>query len=274
MQDFIAEITKDKAGRLTYFMLPFNAKEVFDKSEGTIYVKGTINEVPYRSKLLSRGSGKYIMTLDKVFQKSIGFSGGTFSVHVVMSLDNVNVKGGVDAGFMPVSGTMDVVTAIKTRQSIRQFTSLTIDEDVLNTILYAGLCAPTAKDKRPCHFIIIKNKEILSELSHRNQNAGMLAAAACAIVVCGDRNIEGMKELLYADCAAAAQNILLCIHGLNLGGVWCGVIANSDWQKLIIKRLDLPLKTDPIAVIAIGHPAMKKSLCERWEPEKIHYDIW
>ena len=61
-----------------------------------------------------------------------------------------------------------------------------------------------------------------------------------------------MKEFLYADCAADAQNILLGIHGLGLGGVWCGVASSSDWRKLLIAVLELPSKLEPVAVIAFS----------------------
>ena len=102
----------------------------------------------------------------------------------------------------------------------------------------------------------------------------MLGSAAGAIVICGDKNIEGMKEFLYADCAAATQNILLGIHGLGLGGVWCGVASNSDWRKWMIAALELPSKLEPVAVIAFGWPDEEKELRGRWEPGKIHYDKW
>lgn len=79
---------------------------------------------------------------------------------------------------------------------------------------------------------------------------------------------------MYADCAAAVQNILLGIHGLGLGGVWCGVASNSDWRKLIIAALELPSKMEPVSVIAFGWPDEEKELCHRWVPGKIHYDKW
>ena len=134
--------------------------------------------------------------------------------------------------------------------------------------------APTAKNKRPCHFIVIRNRQLLAELASQNSQAAMLESAAGAIVICGDKNIEGMKEFLYADCAAATQNILLGIHGLGLGGVWCGVASNSDWRKRMIAALELPVKLEPVAVIAFGWPDEEKELRGRWEPEKIHYDRW
>lgn len=149
-----------------------------------------------------------------------------------------------------------------------------IDDKMLNTLLTAGLQAPSAKNKRPCHIVVVKDKTMLAALASYNPNARMLADAACAMIVCGDRNAEGMKEFLYADCAAVSQNILLCAHGLGLGAVWCGVVMNSDWKKRIAKELKFPVKVEPISVIALGYPNESKEEEDRWDAGKIHFDRW
>ncbi|MCR1838934.1 nitroreductase family protein [Murimonas intestini] len=274
MERFNALIKKDGSGRLTIIEIPFNAKEVFHKSRGAIYVSGTINGIEYRSKLLSRGSGKFVMVLDKAMQKSIGFDGQEMTVNITMASEDLEAVAGEPDKIVDVTCGLDVLTAIKTRQSIRKFTAKPVSEDMVSAILYAGMCAPTAKDKRPYHFIVIRDRCVLSMLAQQNSNAAMLESSAGAIIVCGDKSREGIKEFLYADCAAAAQNILLCIHGLGLGGVWCGVVPNSDWRKLLIGQLALPNKLEPISVIAFGWPDEEKELCPRWETAKVHYDKW
>ena len=274
MQLFDSEISKDESGRLTVITLPFPAREVFAKPKGTIYVNGTINGIEYRGKLLARGGGRFVMVLDKALQKAIGFDGTPMAAHVAMAAEDSNPR--QEDVREPVTAPcgMDVLTAIKTRKSIRRFTAQPLQDELLDTILYAGLCAPTAKNKRPCHFVVIRDRQLLFELAQEHANASMLKAAACAIVVCGDKSMEGTKEFLYADCAAATQNMLLCIHGFGLGGVWCGVPANSAWRKLLIDKLALPPKLEPIAVIAAGWPAEEKELSPRWDVGKIHYDKW
>lgn len=274
MEQFKAMIQKDDAGRLTFFEIPFHARERFCQPKGTIYVSGTINGTPYRGKLLSRGGGKFWMVIDKALQKTIGFDGQAMTAQITMSSEELEPDGKKPEEPVAVSSGMDVLTAIKTRQSIRKFTSRPVGEDMVTAMLCCGLYAPTAKNKRPYHFIVIRDGKLLTQLASRNPQAAMLESAAGAIVVCGDKNIEGMKEFLYADCAAAAQNILLGIHGLGLGGVWCGVVSNSDWRKLLIAVLELPSKLEPVAVIAFGWPGEEKELRGRWEPGKMHYEKW
>lgn len=274
MKVFDAEIKRDEGGRLTVLELPFDAKKEFHYLKGTIFVTGTINGVQYRGKLLSRGGGKYCMVMDKALQKAVGFNGKSLPAHVAMTCEAITGLEGKQPAPAAADCTMDVLTAIKTRRSIRSFTCEPVSETLLNTILCAGLYAPTAKDKQPCHFVVLKDKKLLFELSCNNANAAMLQSAACGIVICGDKNIEGMTEFLYEDCAAAAQNMLLCIHGLGLGGVWCGIVAHSDWQKLITCKCELPAKLEPVVLLALGWPDEVKEQQNRWEPGRIHDGKW
>lgn len=274
MERFDALIKKDGSGRLTIVEVPFDAKTVFSKPKGTIYVSGTINGIGYRSKLLSRGSGRFVMVLDKAVQKSIGFDGQEMTAQITMSCEDLSAARENLEKQVDVKCDMDVLTAIKTRQSIREFTSGPVSQDMVNAILLAGMQAPTAKNKRPYHFIVIRDRHVLSILARHNPNAAMMEESAGAIIVCGDKNMEGIKEFLYADCAAATQNMLLSMHGLGLGGVWCGVAPNSDWRKLLIHQLALPPKLEPISVIVFGWPAGTRESSCRWEPAKVHYEKW
>lgn len=172
------------------------------------------------------------------------------------------------------TSNIDVLTAISERRSIRKFTSEPISEQHLNTILEAGLSAPTAKNKRPFHFLVVQDQASRETIAKGKGHASMVADAPCAIVILGDKEVENRPEFLGADCFAATQNILLAIHGLNLGGVWCGVGVDSPWYHLLKEHLQLPEHIDPLAVVALGHPAEEKTRPQIWEREKIHMEKW
>jgi len=188
-------------------------------------VSGTINHIEYRCKLLARGNGRFAMTVDKALQKALGYDGGTMKVHVTMAVEEAGKEtGGENSVEMSAEPSlipcgMDTLTAVRTRQSIRSFTAepIAIAGEMLDTILCAGMYAPSAKNKRPCHFIVVRERQIFTGLSRSNPNAAMLETAACAIIVCGDKNREGMKEFLYADCAAAGRRQLCRICGQGSG---------------------------------------------------------
>lgn len=274
MQTFKTSITKIENERLIYIKIPFDAKKEFSVPKGTIFVTGNINDIPYRNKLVSRGNGQFIMVINKDLQKKLKFDGTTLAVDVTMEHEAITNPVSTEVKPTISLEKQSAIEAILHRRSIRKYTAKLLDEDLINTILYAGFHAPTAKNKQPIHFIIIKEKDKLNQLATTNNNATMLAEAPCCIVVCGDQNIEGMVEFLHADCAAATQNMLLCIHELGLGGVWCGVAKNSEWYKLLITTLNLPEKIIPFSVIPIGYPDEKKEPKAKWNASKVHQEQW
>ncbi|MCL1844484.1 MAG: nitroreductase family protein, partial [Defluviitaleaceae bacterium] len=106
---------------------------------------------------------------------------------------------------------MDVNTAIFTRRSIRKFSpGRSISEDNIKTILKAGFHAPSAGNKRPVHFIVVDDRNLLQKLSEAKQEAEMINEASIAIVVCGDKEKQPYHDFLHEDCSASIENMLLC----------------------------------------------------------------
>lgn len=275
MPEFNSSVFKDKNGRLTYADIPFDAKDTFNSVNGSIYVSGTVNGFPFKSKLISRGGKKHIMIVEKELQKAIGFRGNTMQANFSMEADETVKDTLTLKPDVLTNCGIDALIAISQRLNIRKFTDQQIDEKQLNTILNAGFSAPSARNKRPWHFVVIKNKDLLTELSLAGNGTQLLSQASCCIAVCGDKNIEGIKEFLYEGCSSAIQNMLVCIQAIGLGGVWCGIIHNSDFSKLIINQLAIPSKIIPVGLIAIGYPDVNNlSPIERFEPCKVHTEKW
>lgn len=267
------EVEMIKDGRSVYIRIPFNAKEIFNRPKGNIYVKGTINNISYRNKLISKGNGIQIILIDKKLQKLLDYDGTNMKVQLTIAEDNI-ISDGTEAQNLIENCKFDVLSAISTRRSIREYTEQTITYEQINTILNAGFCAPSAKNKRPWNFIVIKNKDKLMELSKTNNNGKMIQNANCCIIVCGDKILQGTKELLIADCSASTQNMLLASHGMGIGAVWCGIIQNSEWRKQIVAQFKLPESIIPISVISLGYPKEIKTSENRFDLSKVHNEIW
>lgn len=169
---------------------------------------------------------------------------------------------------------MDVLEAIKTRRSIRKYTDEAVTREAIINIITAGMYAPSAGNQRVWHFIVVDDKKILSSIPDWHPHANMLRYASCAIVVCADTNAETHKGYWVQDCSAATQNMLLAIHGLGLGGVWLGIHPRPERIAKVKEMFNLPLGVEPLCIIAIGHPAVKKPPEERFEPHKIHWNRW
>ncbi|MDE5888280.1 MAG: nitroreductase family protein [Muribaculaceae bacterium] len=172
--------------------------------------------------------------------------------------------------------TQAVINNIMTRTSVRQFTSQTIGKDTLETIVKAGMAAPTAVNAQPWAFIVVTEREMLDSIANVHPWSNLKTAAA-AIVVCGDmeKKLEGMAgDYWIQDCSAASENILLAAHAYGLGAVWCGVYPNPEILPGVKRVLGIPSTITPLSVITLGHPAQSSEPKDKWKPENVHYQRW
>ncbi len=81
----------------------------------------------------------------------------------------------------------ELLDTILRRRSTRKYTGEAVPEEKLEKILEAGLLVPTSRNRKPCEFYVVRNREILKKLSKaKKMGAGMLSDAAAAVVVAGD----------------------------------------------------------------------------------------
>ena len=55
---------------------------------------------------------------------------------------------------------MELLNIMLKRRSVREYNDENIPEEKLEKILQAGLLAPTSRNRKPCEFYLVKNKEI------------------------------------------------------------------------------------------------------------------
>ena len=164
------------------------------------------------------------------------------------------------------------INNIMTRTSIRQYTDEPVSKTDIETMLRAGMAAPTAVNKQPWHFVAVTDKAKLAELAGRR---AMIKQAGVAIVVCGnlDKALQGPAQAFWIqDCSAATENILLAANALGLGAVWTGCYPIEDRVAEVSKALKLPENIVPLCVIAIGHPAEQPTPKNKWKPENVSYN--
>lgn len=167
-----------------------------------------------------------------------------------------------------------VIGNIMTRTSVRQYTDRPISADTLETLLKAGMAAPTAVNKQPWAFVVTTGRDALDSLATLQPR---LKTAAAAITVCGDmtRAIEGEgRDFWVQDCSAATENILLAAHALGLGAVWTGVYPIAERVGNVSRALALPDSVVPMCIIAVGYPIADQEPKDKWDPSKVHYQRW
>lgn len=169
---------------------------------------------------------------------------------------------------------MDVLEAINTRRSIRKFTGEVISDEEIKTILKAGFQAPSAHNRQPREYVVLRDKEVLEAIADFHQYAKMLPKAGCGIVVCGDKKLQPIFGFLISDCCASIENMLLAAHGLGLGAVWCGVYPMEELMKPMAELLNLPEHVVPVGMVVVGKKEEDKEPKDRYDETKIHFDSW
>jgi len=170
-----------------------------------------------------------------------------------------------------------VLRNIHERKSVRNFTAAEVSEEQLTTLVKAGMAAPTARNRQPWQFVVIRDKAVMKDLADKLPYAKMLASAAAAITVCGDLEIAkaGNSENMWMlDCSAATQNILLAIESMGLGGVWTACYPYDDRMQTVAVALNLPEHIVPLCVIPIGYPTGVDKSKDKWKPERLHWNKW
>lgn len=169
---------------------------------------------------------------------------------------------------------METLEAIMTRRSVRDFRPDPVSEEDIEKLLRAGMQAPSAKNERPWHFIVMDDPEILHKIPEFHRNAQMLKYAPLAILVCSDRKLESKRATWIQDCSAATENILLAAHGMGLGGVWLGIFPDADRVHGMQELLGMPADIRPVSMVAIGHPALTPEPVSRFDRRRIHLNHW
>ena len=154
------------------------------------------------------------------------------------------------------------------RRSIRKYTDQPVEDEKITELLRAAMAAPSANNKQPWHFIVIRNRETLGKIAEIHPYAKMAANAPLVIVVCGDAD----NYYLWQDCAASTQNLLLAAANIGLGAVWCGL--REEREINMRKLLGVPDNIRTFSLIIIGYPAEEKPSRSQYTEEKVHYGGW
>ena len=164
---------------------------------------------------------------------------------------------------------------IMTRTSIRKFEQQAVEAEKVEAMLRAAMAAPTAVNKQPWHFVVVTDKQVLSELAGQGGRGNMLRNAPLAIVVCGDMSkaMQGKgQEYWIQDTSAATENLLLAAHALGLGAVWTGAYPMDDRYTHIQKVLGMPETVVPLNICIIGYPDEQPTPKDKWKPENVSYN--
>ncbi len=269
--DFLIDIKKEDGVFPVY--LPFDPRAEFEIPKGEMYADCIIENVSLTAEIMLKGDGRYYIVLSDQLLKGIGISEeGRKNVHI--KVDPAKMKEMPKHKASPPTINNETLKVIVERSSIRKFSDEKLTDIQINTMLHAGFCAPSAANKRPFHFVVSQDREKMVSIIGDNPYVKMLRNAAACVIVCGDEERQRVPELLLADCSAATQNILLAVHAIGLGGVWCGIMKDTDFYNGIVKAFSMPKNIRPVSLIPIGYCNEQVNRPDRFERNKIHFEVW
>ena len=171
---------------------------------------------------------------------------------------------------------MELLDGILTRRSIRKFTGEPLAEGQLETLIRAGMYAPSAHNLRPWRFVTVEDRDVMMELKPMCRWWQMLDQAAVTIAVASDPSgrDEMAAEFETDDCGAAIQNILLAAHALGLGAVWLGLTEDSPQAGAVKQLLGIPEGFHIKGLVAVGCPVERPSVDVEAQPERFEVEKW
>jgi len=154
-------------------------------------------------------------------------------------------------------GLMSLIDYILTRRSIRHYENKDIPDDVLRQILEAGRQAPSAANRQPIRFVVVKDHDILKTLCD-TLITRFVKYAPVAIVGCADVKSLLTGRWAVIDATIAMQNMVIAAWTLKVGSCWIGACNERKVKEL----LKIPDKWKVVALLTFGYPA------EQPEPKK------
>jgi nitroreductase len=154
-------------------------------------------------------------------------------------------------------------TLLEDRYSVRAYDpDVPVSQETVQRILEAAIRAPSAGNRQPWHFYVVRDPEMRQKLVAASGGQSFIAQAPVAIVVCADAEQSaarygqrGRELYCLQDTAAAVEHMLLTAVALDLGSCWVGAFDEMQAGQ----ALDLPKRHRPVAILPIGKPASAPS---------------
>ena len=184
---------------------------------------------------------------------------------------------------------MDFGTLLTNRRSIREYQEKDVPLSVVREIIQDTSLAPTASNRQPCRFIIIRNRKLIKKLSDeskrnllddlirnpalplkqyeaalRDEQFNVFYNAPCLIYIVGSRDCVSLRE----DGGLTAAYFMFSAASRGLGTCWIGLGAHIR-DRGILEEIALPEDCRIVAPLILGYPASIPPASERRAPEII-----
>ena len=174
-----------------------------------------------------------------------------------------------------IDATDIILKNIYSRRSVRSYLHKDVPDEALKEIIKAGTYAPTAVNKQPWRFVVIKNRDLIEQYGDRarklwlennkdpkdshlieltrmmaHENFKIFYGAPALVLVFA--HPEAFSPI--QDCALAAENMMLAGRALGLGSCWIGLAIPLGSDEQFLKDMEVPENYRLIAPLIFGYP--------------------
>jgi len=163
----------------------------------------------------------------------------------------------------------NVIETIKKRRSVRSYKSDLLKKEELQTIVEAGLYAPTGCNQQPWHFSVVQDRMLLDEInvltkqamasvpiewmSNMGKNPDLDITHQAPVLIIVSAQKESISGTI--DCTAAMQNMLLAANSMGIGSCWMGFVIKVFGNEELMRKLGVPEGYLPQQAAVFGYKA-------------------
>lgn len=161
---------------------------------------------------------------------------------------------------------LDVFETIKARRSIRKYKPRPIPDEKLRIIFEAARLAPSAANRQPWGFVVVRDSERKKALAKIANNQMFLADAAVIVAAVGDPEVS--KKWCEKDVMIAVEHLALTAAASGCGTCWIGAFNENEVKNL----LSIPERLSVVALLPIGVPDEAPPSRPRKEFSEIYFE--
>ncbi len=161
------------------------------------------------------------------------------------------------------------VNDIISRRSIRRYKAQQITDAELETVLQAGVCAPTGMNRQSPIIVAVQDKETINQLSRLNANFmgvdtdPFYGAPTVLVVLAAAWSVHAVQ-----DGSLVMGNLMNAAHAIGLGSCWINRAKESfetDEGKALLKKWGIEGEYIGVGNCILGYPDEEPAMKPRKE---------
>ena len=157
---------------------------------------------------------------------------------------------------------------IQKRRSVREFRDEPVPDEKLHRVLEAARLAPSAGNRQPWKFVVVKDASKRTALAQASDNqffVGQAPIIIVAVALMPERIMSCGVPSYAVDLAIAIEHIVLAAADEGLGTCWIGAFSQESVKRITAD----PDKYKVVAVIPMGYPVAETAPRRRKPIEEV-----